>query len=337
MGKGDKSIRTLAMGVATVAAAIAAAAPARASEGGASFYLLGSGGPGAAELPPVTGLFFDNTLYYYTAQSSGSREFVVGGNVVAGLELDLVADFATVMWVPSTDVLGGTLAVGGAFAVGRPEVGVDAILTGPRGNSVALHVDDSATIIGDPVVLGELSWKVAPKLHAAVAGTLNIPVGHYREGELANVSFHRWIFDASAALTWKDEETGWDVSGKAGLTFNGENEDTDYDTGTEFHIEGSVEKTFLKQFSIGLQAYYFRQITGDSGEGATLGPYKGRVTGIGPTAAFHFPIGKTPVTARVRWFKELGVKNRPEGNAAFFSLSFPLKMNLPAGAGAHAE
>ena len=220
MGKGDKSIRTLALGVARVAAAIAAATPAQASEGGASFYLLGSGGPGAAELPPVTGLFFDNTLYYYTAQSSGSREFVVGGNVVAGLELDLVADFATVMWVPSTDVLGGTLAVGGAFAVGRPEVGVDAILTGPRGNSVALHVDDSATIIGDPVVLGELSWKVAPKLHAAVAGTLNIPVGHYREGELANVSFHRWIFDASAALTWKDEETGWDVSGKAGLTFN---------------------------------------------------------------------------------------------------------------------
>ncbi len=37
------------------------AAPAHASESGSSFYLLGSGGPGAALLPPLQGVFFDNT------------------------------------------------------------------------------------------------------------------------------------------------------------------------------------------------------------------------------------------------------------------------------------
>lgn len=66
-------------------------APAHASEGGASFYLLGGGGPEAAMLPPVRGIFFDNTAFYYHGKAKGDGQFVVGGNVVAGLRASLVA------------------------------------------------------------------------------------------------------------------------------------------------------------------------------------------------------------------------------------------------------
>src|SRR5215468_10243887 len=98
---------------------VLAAQPAQASEGGASFYLLGSGGPGAALLPPVRGIFFDNTFLHYRGHSEGEKQFVIGGSLVAGLRARIDADFATVLWVPTTDFAGGTLAFGGALAAGK--------------------------------------------------------------------------------------------------------------------------------------------------------------------------------------------------------------------------
>src|SRR6478735_9275462 len=137
-------------GVAVVLALVTAwsATPAAASEGGASLYLLGSGGPGAAVLPPVEGVFFDNMFYFYDASAEANREFVVGGNVVLGLDATIAADFATVLWVPSTNVLGGTFAVGAALAVGVPDVTAGAVLTGPGGGTIAVSRQDSAFVIG---------------------------------------------------------------------------------------------------------------------------------------------------------------------------------------------
>lgn len=319
-------VRALAFALAT---AISPASTAYASEGGASFYLLGSGGPEAAVMPPLEGVFFDNTIYIYDGSASADRQFVIGGNVVAGAEVTLVADFATVLWVPTTDFLGGTLAIGGSLAAGAPMVDVSAIITGPRGRQFTINRHDSALLVGDPVVSAALGWKTG-KFHVQTSATVNIPVGSYREGQLANVSFHRWIVDTSLAATWNDPEAGWDVSGKAGFTFNGKNEATDYKTGTEFHLEGSVEKSFSSEFSAGLQGYYFKQVTGDSGEGATLGPFKGEVAGIGATAAANVTMGRSPATFRVRVFKEFDVTNRLKGEALFVSLTLPLHMKAPA-------
>lgn len=43
---------------------ISCSAAAQASESGVSFYLLGSRGPGAAMLPPIKGVFFDNSYSF---------------------------------------------------------------------------------------------------------------------------------------------------------------------------------------------------------------------------------------------------------------------------------
>jgi hypothetical protein len=87
-----------------------------------------------------------------------------------------------------------------------------------------------------------MGWKRG-KVHFTVSGLVNIPVGYYREDQLANLSFHRWAGDLSTAVSWHDDESGWDVSGKAGVTFNGKNDYTDYNSGNDFHVEGAVEKT----------------------------------------------------------------------------------------------
>lgn len=323
----------LGCGAAAVAAFFAAA-PAEAAEGGASFYLLGSGGPGAAILPPLPGLFFDNQFYVYDGKAGGNRQFVVGGNLVAGLEATIIADFGTVLWVPTTNFLGGTLAIGGAVPVGDVSIDVSAILTGPLGNSFNVSRSDDAFIIGDPIALAELGWNLGGNFHLAGSATVNIPIGHYREDQLANLSFHRWIVDTSVAATWHDPKSGWDVSAKAGFTFNGTNDYTDYASGNDFHLEAAVEKTISSKLSVGVLGYYYNQVSGDSGAGAVLGPNEGEVTGLGVTASTSFNIGKAPATLRFKLIDEFNVTRRLDGTSFWLVFDIPLSVKLPPGAGA---
>jgi hypothetical protein len=65
---------------------------------------------------------------------------------------------------------------------------------------------------------------------------------------------------------------------------------------------------------VGAVGYFFQQITGDSGEGATLGDFKSRVAGIGPQAGYLFPIGDSMQGAlNLKAYWEFAAENRPEG------------------------
>jgi len=323
------ALRTLL--IAGSLAAAGTALPARASESGVSFYLLGSGGPEVAIMPPVSGVFLTNTAYYYHGKAEGDRQFTLGGNVVAGLKGTIAADFPTVLWVPSTKVFSGTLALGGALPFGQPWVKVSTVLTGPRGRQISLSKGDTNFIVGDPVLVAALGWQ-SGRTHLQLSNMLNVPIGEYRKDELANLAFHRWANDVAGAVSWHDKESGWDLSAKAGFTFNGENHFTDYKTGTEWHLEGSIEKALNPQWSLGAQAYHFDQMSGDSGPGAVLGAFKGRVTGVGGQVGYNMKLGRIPISLRLHGVTEFGVQNRLEGHAIWFDLSMPLMVNLPPGA-----
>lgn len=329
--KNHRSTRRLLGGLGLVLALATGAHQAQASEGGASLYLLGSGGPGNAIMPPLKGVFFDNEVYYYKGSASAGKQFTVGGNVVAGLDAKILADFPTVLWVPTTNLNGVTVAFGALVPVGNVDIDADAIISGPRGGQIGRSTGDSATVIGDPVVTAMMGWAKGD-VHFQVATLLNIPVGDYRKDELANLAFHRWAFDSSFAVSWHDPKSGWDVSGKGGLTFNGENTHTDYKTGTEMHLEATVEKAFSPKWSAGLQSYYFKQVSGDRGQGAKLGPFEGEVTGVGATAAYNFKIGHMPATLRARAFTEFNATNRMEGDSFWLGLTVPLSLKMPPGA-----
>lgn len=327
-------LRTSALVALAAGTALGAATMARATESGASLYLLGSGGPDAAVLPPVEGVFFSNTVYYYHGDLSGGRELPLGGSIAAGVRTSVVADFPTLLWVPSTDFAGGTLALGAIVPFGNVDVNAQAILTGPGGTPISRSVSDEAWVMGDPVLMGTVSWKHGKGYFSA--GTMvNIPAGGYQDGQLPNLAFNRWAVDGSVAYSWHDAESGWDLSTKFGITWNGTNDETDYDSGDEFHIEGSVSKALNPKWTLGGQAYYLQQISGDTGAGARLGDFKGRVAGVGGFAAYNFDIGHKPATLRLRGYHEFDVENRPEGYSLWLDFSVPLHMVLPAGAGGH--
>ncbi len=99
---------------------------------------------------------------------------------------------------------------------------------------------------------------------------------------------NHWAGEIGAGYTWLNPKSGLEISGAAGITFNGENPDTHYQTGREIHFEGALIRHLPGKLAFGLVGYLYQQLTGDSGDGAVLGSFKGRTAGIGPTLAYTF-------------------------------------------------
>lgn len=298
------------------------AGPASAAENGVGFYLLGGRGPMAGYIPPP-GIYVQNDVYYYDGSLGGNRQFPSGGQILAEVNAQVAANFLTATWVLPTELLGGNLAVGFILPAGQPQVAADIVVNPVPAGPLGARVSDTAFVFGDPVASAALGWH-SGNWHWNIAGLLNIPVGDYREGEIANLAFHRVAADISAAVTWLDPASGWEVSAAVGVTFNGTNPVTDYTTGNEFHAEWAVTKMLTKQFSVGLVGYYYDQITGDSGPGARLGAFEGRVTALGGTIAYNFQLGELPLSARIKVYREFDVVHRLEGTAGYFTVALPL-------------
>lgn len=173
------------------------------------------------------------------------------------------------------EAFGGNFAVSAILPFGRVAVSAGVELDSPRTNTIiGRSLRDKATIVGDPVLSATLGWH-SGKFHWSTTALVNVPVGDYRDGQLANLAFHRWASDLTGALTWFDPETGIDLSTAVGVTFNGTNHATDYRTGTEFHVEWAASKSLTSALSAGVIGYHYQQVTGDSGSAHSSAPIRG--------------------------------------------------------------
>lgn len=85
-----------------------------------------------------------------------------------------------------------------------------------------------------------------------------------------------------------------------------------------------MTKHLTDQVSVGLSGYDYRQFTADSGPGAKVGRFMGRVDTIGGTIGYAFKIGQFPISARLKVFREFDVQNRLQGSGGFVTISLPL-------------
>jgi hypothetical protein len=138
---------------------------------------------------------------------------------------------------------------------------------------------------------------------------------------------NRPAVDVFGTFTWLDPAIGWDLSLALGATFNQTNTATDYTSGDEFHLEWAATKYITKQFTVGLLGYYYQQFTGDSGLGARLGNFMGRVASIGGSIGYTFEAGQLPISTRLRVYREFAAENRAEGTVGVFTVSLPLGLD----------
>ena len=304
---------------------------AQASDGGKSVYLLGKRGPLAAFVPKP-GIYLSNDVYYYDAGSSdllplGDR---VGDHVVQDVSAQALMDIPQFTWVTDATVAGGRLAFSLLTPFGKLDVDGKGTVELPNGGTGPnVQLSDSDTGFADPVVGGSVGWKHrdGDKFRAwSVYSSVWIPIGSYEVGRLANLSSNRWAVDVGGAYTMANFKGGREFSSVLGFTFNGDNQDTDYSSGTDFHLEISGRQHLPNNWAVGIVGYWFQQLTADSNGPAVLGDFKGRVYALGPEIAYQFPGKEHPVGLDLRWYHEFGAENRLEGDSVFLTLSVPLRI-----------
>jgi hypothetical protein len=299
--------------------------PAMAVEGGTSFYLLGSKTTMAGYLPAPG---FYGILQNYAYSGSADIDFETAGlELSGGIEADAYIALPTAMWVLDQDILGGNLAFALTTPFGGKKMEAGAILDLAQ-TTKELDAERDNWAFGDPVLGSTLGWHDG-NMHYSIGVLVNVPIGQWELGNPVNIGFNRWVIDTTAAVTYLNPQTKIELSGAAGLTFNFQNPDTDYKSGTEFHVEGAAMFHPSHTFSFGLNGYALKQITEDSGSGAVLGGFEGQVFALGPAIDFTFHVGNRPVITNLRYFQEFGVDNRLEGQAGFLNFVVPLGA-LPA-------
>lgn len=241
---------------------------ANADEGGTSFWLPGQYGSLIA-VPTTPGFSLPLIYYHSSVDAGGSETFSKGGNITAGLDVDIDLLFVVPTYAFTTPVLGGQASVSMATVYGNASVDVDATLTGPGGQSVSGNDGDSSTAFGDLYPTATLRWNNGN--HNTKAYTmLGVPVGSYDQDDLANIGTNHWAIDMGGGYTYLNMDSGREFSAVLGFTYNFENPDTDYQNGIDSHLDWAASQFLSEQLHVGLVGYFYYQLTGDSGDGGPL-------------------------------------------------------------------
>lgn len=161
---------------------------------------------------------------------------------------------------------------------------------------------------------------VYPALNYNFRVGLYAPTGDYQKGALANEGKNFWSVEPTAAVIYLNPQTGLELSAFLGSTFNEKNSATNYKSGTQMHLETTVAQhlpLWGGGASGGLTGFWYEQVTGDSGSGATFGDFEARSCGVAPVVSYSRELGGNDFIAEFKWLHEFSVKRRPEGDTLF--------------------
>lgn len=273
---------------------------AAAGERGQSHYLPGYYGDFAVAIVPEMGTYTYTTVYSYNGTSQGPK-------LASGAQLDAVASISGFLHATPIEIFGGRYAFGayGAYASGSLAVHLNT----PAG--LAKVGDDTNGFSDLSISPISLYWS-AGNFHWNLYSAVFVPTGSFSESKLLNIGRNYWSWDNVLALTWLDRNIGLEVSLVPGLMYNNSNAETDYRTGTEFHLDYMINQFVTPEFAVGLQGYVYDQLVSDrdksdrtlSGFGAAIGPaVMWRPTSIGINGKV---VGK--------WLHEYEAENRFKGD-----------------------
>jgi hypothetical protein len=289
-------------GAVCLATSLIVAQPSDAVEYGFGEYFLGLTIPMSGFLPPP-GVYFQNTFLLY----GGSRP---------ALDANLVTDIAQLGYYLDADVFGGTF---GLFAT-IPFLGDRNSVPVP-GTLFRLNADVAS--ISDTDYSAVLGWHAGDHNWCFVL-TGFAPTGIYNATRYADTGLNRPALDIKGAYTFLSVETGIEVSGALGMTFNARNTATNYQSGAELHFEWALNQHFPFGLAAGVGGVFYQQVTNDSGSGDAYGPNRGREAAVGPLVSYALKFGAQEVDISGRWFHDFAVENRHRGDTIYAGLSFRL-------------
>ncbi len=294
-----------------------AASVVNAEEGGSAHYAPGATADFIDTLPGKPALVFADAFTYYHGETTPPID--LGGNTALNAHATLYADSLFALYETPLTFLGGNYAV--ATVIPYVWLKVDAnVKVGPLTPKKSDSTDGLGDIQMIPFILG---WTNASDMKYDVRLGVYAPTGNYEKGQLANAGRNYWTFEPTVSFSWLSTKIGTEVTAFAAFDINTENDATHYQSGTSFHLDGTVAQhlpLFGGFAGVGAEGFVYEQITADSGSGATLGDFEGHTYGVGPVVSYAHKIGKVDFAGEVKWLPEVDVSKRLKGDYVWVKL-----------------
>jgi hypothetical protein len=298
------------------------AAAAGAEEGGSGHYLPGSMASFADSVAPKEAFLIRGNLVRYVGSVGKSQPLPIAGVTALGAEAKSTALGLTVFWRPPIEIgAGWSYAMSATLPLVWMDVTADA-----TAKSVTASRSSSTTGLGDLVLMPlMLNQAIGPDVNINYRVALYAPTGSYEVGRLANTGKNFWTIEPTVGFMYFGQKNGREASVFVGADFNRENPDTHYKSGTQAHLDSTLVQHFPWQgglAGIGLNGYYYKQLTGDSGSGASFGDFKAKTVGIGPVASFVTKLGGHDLITEFKWLHETGTTNRLQGDILWLKVLY---------------
>jgi len=293
-----------------------------AEEGGSGHYLPGSMSSFVDGIPLKEAFIVRGNVVNYNGSISAKKEIPIGGRTTLGADATSWGYGLTMLWRPPLEIgKDWSYAMSATIPYVVLDVSADVEATA-GGFSSTLSRSSTTNGLGDIVLMPlMLNYNVHPDFNVNFRLGIYAPTGDYEVGRLANTGKNFWTFEPVIGLMYFGQKNGFEASAFFGADFNTENQDTDYQSGTQAHVDGTLAQQFPLFGGLaggGLSAYYYKQVTADSGDGATLGDFKGKTVGLGPVVSFVTKILDRDTIFELKWLHEVETENRLEGDIVWF-------------------
>lgn len=266
-------------------------------------YVNGVEGIKAASVPGP-GVYFRSYNLYYSANDLKDGS---GNNVNNGFDLAVAAIVARPIWVTRYKLLGGTYFNDLVVPLVYKKLKID-----------TTAVDDDTSGIGDIYLepFG-LAWH-GKQWDSAIAFGVFLDNGPFNSVNSVNLGTGYKTYMLTAGGTqYYGSNNDISLSLLARYETHNTQNDTNIESGDDFHFEYGLGFTPHRGLDVGISGYYQQQMTNDHGAGTT--PDKDRVFAIGPEVSQIFTEQKWLVSLRA--LKEVNAKNRQEGSIVNLTLT----------------
>ena len=305
-----------------LASMLAWATMVKAEEGGSGHYMPGSMASFIDSVPPAPAFLMRLNVMSYEGSTSPQLTIPIANLLATNLDASIVGYGLTMVWRPEFINLGEGWSYALSTTIPLVTAKVSASAATSRLPGFSITLSDEETGLGDIIVQPIMvSRMLSPDFKINSRLTVYTPTGDYTAGKLANTGKNFWTLSPSVEFMYFGQKSGLEVSLFAGIDLNTENQDTDYKSGTQSHLDATLAQHFPLWGGLagaGINGYYYQQLSGDSGEGATLGDFKAMTTGAGPVLSYSTKIDSHSLTGELKWLHEMDTKKRLEGDIIFF-------------------
>jgi hypothetical protein len=309
--------------IACTIATVAAPSATHAEEGGSGHYLPGSFASFMDGVSPTEALIARLNVLTYEGSFSNGQPLPIAGLTAVNVEADSTAVGLTIFWRPSWGSIGERWSYAMSATIPFVDITVEADVSTILGN---VRRSDSDVGLGDILLQPvKLNYAANPDLNFNFHLTFYAPTGGYEVGQLANTGKNFWTIEPTVSVMYFGQQNGIEGSLFAGLDVNRENPDTNYRSGNQFHLDGTLAQHLPLAgglAGIGASGFYYKQVTGDSGAGATFGDFKAKTVGIGPVVSYIS--NDKRVLTELKWLHETETEKRLEGDTIFLKVMVKL-------------